>query len=80
MVKTLVFDQSSSKREIKHNIWACSLLLSDCSFIIAAERSEGSHLFLTTFTVFTRARSPRDLCILAKANLNLFVGHSGRIF
>ena len=30
-------------------------------------------LFLTTFTVFTRARSPRDLCILAKANLNLFV-------
>ena len=35
--------------------------------IIAAERSDGSHLFLTTFTVFTRARSPRDLCILAKA-------------
>ena len=36
----------------------------------------GSHLFLTTFTVFTRARSPRDLCILAKANLNLFVVRS----
>jgi hypothetical protein len=34
--------------------------------LIAAERSDGSHLFLTTFTVFTRARSPRDLCILAK--------------
>jgi hypothetical protein len=33
--------------------------------IIAAERSEGSQLFLTTFTVFTRARSPRDLCILS---------------
>jgi hypothetical protein len=37
------------------------------SSIIAAERSDGSHLFLTMFTVFTRARSPRDLCILAKA-------------
>ena len=50
-----------------HADMACQTVVVVLIIIFAAERSDGSHLFLTTFTVFTRARSPRDLCILAKA-------------